>query len=143
LKGLAGVGLVRRRKAVLSHGLSSVADSPWKNEHEELMDSIIAGREGADAHVAKSLYHRATGYSHPAEKIAFGKDGETMRADYVERYPPDAASAIFWLKNRRRHQWRDTPAVSVGIQATGTNVSVTMNTSELSQGYLHIISGDE
>ena len=30
--------------------------------------------------------------------------------------PPDTASAIFWLKNRRRDLWRDAPAVVVNNQ---------------------------
>ena len=31
-------------------------------------------------------------------------------------HPPDTASAIFWLKNRRRDLWRDAPAVVVNNQ---------------------------
>ena len=30
--------------------------------------------------------------------------------------PPDTASAIFWLKNRRHDLWRDAPAVVVNNQ---------------------------
>jgi hypothetical protein len=26
---------------------------------------------------------------------------------YTERYPPDTAAAIFWLKNRQPKHWRD------------------------------------
>ena len=62
------------------------------------------------------MFHRANGYSHKAEKIAFDKDGNALRAEYVEHYPPDTASAIFWLKNRRRDLWRDAPAVVVNNQ---------------------------
>lgn len=52
--------------------------------------------------MAQSLFHRGIGYSHKAEKIAFDKEGNVLRAEYVEHYPPDTASMIFWLKNRRR-----------------------------------------
>jgi hypothetical protein len=127
-----------------SFDISESVVAKWKNEHEDFMNSIKAGRDQADAEVAQSLFHRAKGYSHSAEKIAFSKDGQELRADYVEHYPPDAASAIFWLKNRQRNKWRDTPAVAVGIQNNGDGkVSVTMNTVDLSQGYMQIISGDE
>lgn len=127
----------------------------WMNTYPQFNDSIRSGRDQADAEVAQSLFHRAKGYSHPAEKISVHKvsykDGDGFReelqehrADYVEHYPPDAASAIFWLKNRQRNKWRDTPAVAVGIQNNGDGkVSVTMNTVDLSQGYMQIISGDE
>jgi hypothetical protein len=114
----------------------------WMNEHEAFRNSVVSGRQGADAHVAQSLYHRATGYSFPSEKIQFDRDGNELRAQFVEHCPPDPGSAMFWLKNRRRNQWRDTPAVAVGVQANGNNVNVTMNTGELSQGYMQIISGD-
>ena len=82
--------------------------------------------------MAESLFHRGRGYSHPAEKITVVKvtevetrpdgtvikteDWKDHRSEYIERYPPDTASAIFWLKNRRRDLWRDAPAVVVNNQ---------------------------
>lgn len=114
----------------------------WMNTYPAFNDSIRAGREGADAHVAHSLYHRATGYSHDAEKITFNKDGDELRAQYTEHYPPDAASAIFWLKNRRRLQWRDAPLVAVGVQANGGEVTINMQPGELSQGYTRLIEDE-
>ena len=39
--------------------------------------------------MAQSLFHRGIGYSHKAEKIAFDKEGNVLRAEYVEHYPPD------------------------------------------------------
>lgn len=122
-----------------SFDISESTVALWKNEHEAFMNSIIAGRDQADANVAYSLYHRATGYSHTAEKVQWTKDGEELRADYVERFPPDTASAIFWLKNRRRLQWRDTPLVAVGVQANGGDVTVNMQPAELSHGYMQLI----
>ena len=68
--------------------------------------SIKSGREDADARMAQSLFHRGIGYSHKAEKIAFDKEGNVLLREYVEHYPPDTASMIFWLKNRRRTSGR-------------------------------------
>src|SRR3546814_6922806 len=34
-------------------------------------------------------------------------DGSVIHERYVEHYPPDTTAAIFWLKNRRKEQWRD------------------------------------
>ncbi len=99
-----------------SFGISESGVKQWMIEHPSFMTSVRAGREDADANVAASLYHRANGYSHKAEKIAFDKEGNALRAEYVEHYPPDTASAIFWLKNRRRDLWRDAPAVVVNNQ---------------------------
>jgi hypothetical protein len=59
----------------------------------------------------KSLYHRACGYSHKAVKI-FQHGGQTIEHEYIERYPPDTAAAIIWLKNRRPQEWRDRMEVA-------------------------------
>lgn len=80
----------------------------WKREHPAFLDALKAGKEAADAVIAESLYHRARGYSHPAEKIIVVA-GAVERVQYTEHYPPDPTSMIFWLKNRRPDLWRDKP----------------------------------
>ena len=84
----------------------------WKTEHPKFSDALKQGKDEADARVAQSLYHRALGYSHPAVKIVTVPRGANQGSDieqveYIERYPPDTTAAIFWLKNRRKAQWRD------------------------------------
>lgn len=78
----------------------------WRAEHPEFSDALKNGKILADAEVADRLYQRALGYSHPAEKV-FCSEGTIVRADIVERYPPDTTAAIFWLKNRQPDKWRD------------------------------------
>lgn len=41
----------------------------WKDQHPEFSQSIKEAKEEADALVVRSLFKRATGYSHPAVKI--------------------------------------------------------------------------
>lgn len=84
----------------------------WKLDYPEFSESIKKGKEIADAEVGKRLYERAMGYSHPEEKI-FVHNGEVIRAETVKHYPPDATSAIFWLKNRQPAKWRDTQNIEV------------------------------
>ena len=74
------------------------------------------GKDHADAAVVESLYKRATGYSHKAVKILTVARGANMGSDieqvpYIEKFPPDATSMIFWLKNRRPKEWRDKQEV--------------------------------
>ncbi len=78
----------------------------WKHDFPEFSESIKKGKDVADAEVAASLYQRALGYSHDAVKI-IASQGVIYREDYIEHYPPDATSAIFWLKNRQSKSWRD------------------------------------
>jgi hypothetical protein len=80
----------------------------WRAKSTEFCDSIIAGKEAADARVERSLYHRALGYEHPAVKVFMPAGAEKpVYAPITERYPPDTGAAIFWLKNRQKERWKD------------------------------------
>jgi hypothetical protein len=79
----------------------------WLVEIPTFRKAVERGREGADARVAKALYHRATGYSHKAQKI-FNEKGVPLVVDYIEHYPPDTNAAALWLTNRQRGRWRAT-----------------------------------
>jgi hypothetical protein len=76
----------------------------WAVKHEAFSDARKSGKEAADANVADRLYQRATGYTHPEEKI-FQYEGEPVRVDTLKHYPPDTAAAIYWLNNRQRGRW--------------------------------------
>lgn len=78
----------------------------WKNEHPEFSESIKKGKEIADGNVVASLYNRAIGYQAPDLDIKM-YEGEIIETPYIKHYPPDATSAIFWLKNRQPKKWRD------------------------------------
>lgn len=88
----------------------------WKQTFPAFSEALKQGKDEADARVAQSLYHRAIGYSHPAVKIITvprgGNQGSDIeQVEYTERYPPDTTAAIFWLKNRRKNEWRDRSEV--------------------------------
>ena len=89
----------------------------WKTDVPEFLSAVKEGREWADANVAKSLYHRAIGYSHQEDDIRTlsvgGGRSEIVITPTVKHYPPDTTAAIFWLKNRRPEQWRETKAVEL------------------------------
>jgi hypothetical protein len=87
-------------------GVSEQTLNAWKKVHPEFLESIKEGKEEADGRVAQSLYHRATGYSHPEDKI-FNHNGEPLVVPTIKHYPPDPTAAIFWLKNRQKDKWRD------------------------------------
>jgi hypothetical protein len=44
-------------------------------------------------------------------KIAVNAAGEVTQVPFVEHHAPDTTAAIFWLKNRRREEWRDKQEV--------------------------------
>jgi len=86
----------------------------WKQEFPEFSGSLEAGKEEADSVVAQSLFHRATGYSHPDVDIKLFK-GKIITTKLTKHYPPDSTAAIFWLKNRQPKQWRDKQEVEHSI----------------------------
>lgn len=78
----------------------------WKLKHPSFSEALKESKAQADANVVKSLYQRATGYSHPEDKI-FNANGNEMIVPTTKHYPPDTTAAIFWLKNRQKGDWRD------------------------------------
>ena len=78
----------------------------WKAIHAEFGTALKVAGDIADDRVERSLYERANGYSVMAVKHFVIKD-EIQTVEYIQHYPPDPTSAIFWLKNRRRNEWRD------------------------------------
>jgi hypothetical protein len=85
----------------------------WCREVPEFKKAWDEGGALADGTVASSLYHRANGYSHPAEKIFYNaKANSVVRAEYTERYPPDTNAAITWLVNRQPKLWRTANRVA-------------------------------
>lgn len=80
----------------------------WATAHEEFFKALKVGKEAADARVEQTLYRKATGYTFDSVKIFCNADGDVTRVQYVEHVPPDTTSCIFWLKNRRPQEWRDT-----------------------------------
>lgn len=58
----------------------------WQIKYPHFREAVNKGKANPDDTVEASLYHRAIGYNGMA---------------------PDPASMFFWLKNRRKDQWRD------------------------------------
>jgi hypothetical protein len=81
----------------------------WKNKHSTFVQALKTGHAASDDRVERSLFHRAIGYSYDAEKVfpPKGNDTKPVIVKYREHVPPDTTACIFWLKNRRREQWRD------------------------------------
>jgi hypothetical protein len=87
-------------------GVAEDTINEWKSAHPSFSVSVKEGKKQADAEVADRLYQRALGYSHPEVDIRV-IDHEIVMTDITKHYPPDATSAIFWLKNRQRDKWRE------------------------------------
>lgn len=84
----------------------------WKKKHPQFCTSIKKGKDSADSEVAEKLFKRATGYSHPDVDIKV-IDGKITTTKLTKHYPPDTTAGIFWLKNRKKAQWRDKQEIGM------------------------------
>ena len=89
----------------------------WKNKYPEFLASLKRGKEVADAKVAEALYKKAIGYEHRETKVLSHEGRVTSLVDITKVYPPDTTACIFWLKNRRRGEWRDKVEVGGNLLA--------------------------
>jgi len=78
----------------------------WKIEHPQFLQSLIRGKDIADAEVAESLYKRAVGYSHPDVHVSNFQGAITI-TDLTKHYPPDTGAGKLWLTNRQPKRWKD------------------------------------
>jgi hypothetical protein len=84
--------------------------SYWRASKPEFADALKAGKEVADDRVERSLFHRAVGYQHDEVHVS-NYQGKVTLTPLVKHYPPDTTAAIFWLKNRKKDEWRDKQEV--------------------------------
>ena len=97
----------------------------YKQLHSELCDALKNGKEIVDITVENALYKRTQGFRYDevtTESMPIYEDGnitgyemrETKRV--TKEVLPDPTSMIFWLKNRRKEQWRDKHEVEKTIE---------------------------
>lgn len=97
-------------------GVSESTLNLWKLKHPNFSESLKTGKDTVDKNVERSLYRRAMGYEHETVKIfCDAKTGEVTQVPYREIVPPDTTACIFWLKNRKKADWRDKHEVEVGV----------------------------
>lgn len=91
----------------------------YKNKYPEIREALRKGKEVVDIEVENALFKKAIGYNVPVQKAFKVKDiiyengkkvRETEHIEYAEEeihVPADTTAQIFWLKNRKKAQWRD------------------------------------
>lgn len=92
----------------------------YKKMFPQIVEALRKGKELVDVEVENALYKKALGYNVPVQKafkvkdIVYNENGkkisETERIEYAEEeihIPADTTAQIFWLKNRKRKEWRD------------------------------------
>lgn len=86
----------------------------WQTIDDEFSAALKLGREQSDERVVRSMYAKALGFEKTIEEEVLGKDGQVRTVKKKIYVPPSDTAAIFWLKNRRKDEWRDRHEYEVG-----------------------------
>ena len=106
LQGWARDGLTDEQMAT-NMGISAATLYNWKRDHLEIFEALKDGKDVADRQVENALFKSALGYTFD-EVTKELKDDELVVTKVVHKeVQPNTTAQIFWLKNRKRVEWRD------------------------------------
>jgi transcriptional regulator with XRE-family HTH domain len=91
----------------------------YKRRDPEFFESLKSAKAVIDAKVEQSLLKRALGYEYQEEYAT--KDGAV---ECRKQAHPDVTACIFWLKNRKRTEWKDRHDVDPGEELKGVATSI-------------------
>ena len=102
LEGWARDGLTDEQIAK-NRGINRTTLYDWKKKEVNIADALKKGKEVIDFEVENALLKRALGYEYEEETYENG----ILTKKVKKQVPPDTTAQIFWLKNRKKEQWRE------------------------------------
>lgn len=106
LQGWARDGLTDEQIAE-NIGINVCTLYDWKNKYPNIAEALKDGKDVADRQVENALFKSALGYTFD-EVTKELKDDELVVTKVVHKeVQPNTTAQIFWLKNRKRAEWRD------------------------------------
>lgn len=106
LEGWARDGLFDKQ-ICKNMGVSEATLTNYKRKYPEIKEALRKGKEVVDIEVENAMFKRAIGYTITINEQKVDKDGCVHDLKRDIHIPGDVTAQIFWLKNRRRTQWRD------------------------------------
>lgn len=88
-------------------GISEATLYRYKANHPQIKEALRKGKEVVDIEVENAMLKRALGYTVRIVEQKIDKFGDVHDCERDVHIPGDVTAQIFWLKNRRRQQWRD------------------------------------
>ena len=102
LEGWARDGLTDEQIAK-NIGINRTTLYDWKKKEVNIADALKKGKEVIDFEGENALLKRALGYEYEEETYENG----ILTKKVKKQVPPDTTAQIFWLKNRKKEQWRE------------------------------------
>ena len=106
LEGWARNGLTNEQIAK-NIGVNPKTIYDWMNKEPKIKQALKKGKEVVDLEVENALFKRAIGYTITIMEQKIDKDGMVHDVIRDVHVPGDVTAQIFWLKNRKKHDWRD------------------------------------
>ena len=106
LEGWAKSGLTDEQIAK-NIGINRTTLYDWKKKETNIADALKKGKEVIDFEVENALLKKALGYTITIKEEKLDKDGCVHTLEKDVHIPPDTTAQIFWLKNRKKEQWRE------------------------------------
>lgn len=106
LEGWARDGLTNEQIAN-NIGINVKTLYDWKNKESDICNALKKGKEVVDIEVENALLKKALGYTITLHKQKVTKDGDVVDIEEEVHIAPDTTAQIFWLKNRKKKEWRD------------------------------------
>lgn len=106
LQGWARDGLSDEQIAA-NMGITDSTFYEWKKKYSEISEALKEGKDAVDRQVENALLKSALGYKYD-EVTKELRDDELVVTKVVHKeVQPNTTAQIFWLKNRKRLEWRD------------------------------------
>ena len=105
---------------------STASSRASSSKYPEFCYALLEGKDAFDDRIERSLARRGAGYSVHIEKL-YCSEGQIIRAQTVERYPPEVGAIKLRLGNRRLDDLNSTarmPSWSAGEQSPRDRLEV-------------------
>lgn len=128
VEGYARNGLFDKQIAK-NLGISKDTFYQYLKEFSDFSDGLKRGRHPVDIEVENALYKRAIGFEFDEKttELEIDKDGQAKpaRIKTTKKYiPGDVGAITFWLRNRKRSEWRDRHDIDFGDAKGLFNITI-------------------
>ena len=106
LQGWARDGLSDEQIAT-NMGITDSTFYEWKKKYSEISEVLKEGKDVVDRQVENALLKSALGYKYDEVTEERRDDMLVVTKVIHKEVQPNTTAQIFWLKNRKRLEWRD------------------------------------
>ena len=107
LEGWARDGLIDKQ-IMMNMGIADTTFYKWKKDNPAIDEALRKGKQVVDRQVENALLKTALGYEwEEVTTLTEEVEGKVKKTEkkITRHVPANATAQIFWLKNRKKHEW--------------------------------------